>query len=74
VDFVTGLEWVLLRFEDNALSPLTDDMIRGRYIARGFGLVVDQVRRHQGSIRVVQAEAEGGNKAIVVRLPRAEVQ
>mgnify|MGYP002631738078 CR=1 FL=1 len=74
VDFVTGLEWVLLRFEDNALSPLTDDMIRGRYIARGFGLVVDQVRRHQGSIRVVQAEAEGGSKAIVVRLPRAEVQ
>ena len=73
VDFVTGLEWVVLRFEDNALSPLTDDMIRGRYIARGFGLVVDQVRRHQGSIKVEQASEEGGTKAIVVRLPRAEM-
>lgn len=72
VDFVTGLEWVVLRFGDNALSPLTDDMIRGRYIARGFGLVVDQVRRHEGSIKVESAEAPM-SKAIVVRLPRAEV-
>jgi len=73
LDFVTGLESVVLRFSDNALSPLTDEMIRGRYIARGFGLVVDLVRRHEGSIKV---EATGApmSKAIVVRLPRAEVK
>ena len=70
VDFVTGLEWVVLRFLDNATSPLTTEMIRGRYIARGFGLTVDLVSRREGSIQV--EEADGWSKAIVVRLPRAE--
>jgi tetratricopeptide (TPR) repeat protein len=69
-DFVTGLESVLLRFADNAESTLTAEMIRGRYIARGFGLVVDLVGRHEGSISVEQLP--GWTKAIVVRLPRAE--
>ncbi len=70
-DFVTGLEWVVLRFLDNAVSPLTDEMIRGRYIARGLGLTVDLVTRQEGSIKV-EAQ-EGWQKAIVVRLPRAEI-
>lgn len=70
-DFVTGLEWVVLRFLDNAVSPLTDDMIRGRYIARGLGLTVDLVTRQEGSIKV--EPHEGWEKAIVVRLPRAEI-
>ncbi len=69
-DFVTGLESVLLRFADNAESTLSAEMIRGRYIARGFGLVVDLVGRHDGSIGVEQLA--GWTKAIVVRLPRAE--
>ena len=52
-------------------SKLSDDMIRGRYIARGLGIVVELVRRNSGQIRV---EAwPGYEKAIVVRLPRAEV-
>ncbi|MCP4804462.1 MAG: tetratricopeptide repeat protein [Proteobacteria bacterium] len=70
VDFVTGLEWVVLRFFDNATSPLTTEMIRGRYIARGFGLTVDLVTRHEGSIQV--EDAAGWAKSITVRLPRAE--
>ncbi|MCB9758825.1 MAG: tetratricopeptide repeat protein [Alphaproteobacteria bacterium] len=70
IDPITGLEWAQLRFRDNAHSTLTDDMIRGRYIARGLGLTVDLVDRNQGSVRV---EPEPGwSKAIVVRLPRAE--
>ncbi|MCB9745549.1 MAG: tetratricopeptide repeat protein [Alphaproteobacteria bacterium] len=70
VDFITGLERAELRFLDNAVSPLSDDMIRGRYIARGFGLTVDLVNRNQGAIAV--EPAEGWSKAIAVRLPRAE--
>jgi len=69
-DFVTGLEWVVMRFLDNATSPLTDEMIRGRYISRGLGLTVDLVTRHEGSIKV--ESHPGWEKAIVVRLPRAE--
>jgi hypothetical protein len=72
VDFVTGLESVVLRFQDNALSTLTDDMIRGRYIARGLGLVVDLVGRNDGALKV-EAAHQPWSKALVVRLPRAEV-
>ncbi len=70
-DEITGLERVVFAVADNALSKLSDDMIRGRYIARGLGIVVELVRRNSGQIRV---EAwPGYEKAIVVRLPRAEV-
>ena len=71
LDPVTGLEEVAMRFCDNARSVLTDEMIQGRYIARGFGIVVERVRRRRGSVRVEPAAAPY-NKAIVVRLPRAE--
>ncbi|MED5374466.1 MAG: tetratricopeptide repeat protein [Myxococcota bacterium] len=70
-DPITGLERVVLRVADNAVSPLSDEMIRGRYIARGLGLVVELVRRNSGQIRV-EAQADY-SKAIVVRLPRAEL-
>jgi tetratricopeptide (TPR) repeat protein len=70
-DWVTGLESVVLRVLDNAARPLTDAMIRGRYIERGFGLTVDLINRHNGSIKV-EGEDAGWSKAVVVRLPRAE--
>ncbi|MFT5585307.1 MAG: tetratricopeptide (TPR) repeat protein [Cognaticolwellia sp.] len=69
-DEITGLERVVFAVADNALSKLSDDMIRGRYIARGLGIVVELVRRNGGQIRVEQWP--GYEKAIVVRLPRAE--
>lgn len=69
-DEITGLERVVFAVADNALSKLSDDMIRGRYIARGLGIVVELVRRNGGQIQVEQWP--GYEKAIVVRLPRAE--
>ncbi len=69
-DPVTGLEEIALRFQDNAIRPLNDAMIRGRQISRGLGLTVDLINRHDGSIRV--EKDEGWSKAVVVRLPRGE--
>lgn len=69
-DEITGLERVVFAVADNAVSKLSDDMIRGRYIARGLGIVVELVRRNGGQIRV--EDWPGFEKAIVVRLPRAE--
>jgi len=71
VDPVTGLERVALRLADDVPARLTTAVIRGRYIERGLGLVVDAISRNGGSIHV---EPEPGYaKAVVVRWPRAEV-
>ena len=70
VDLVTGLEDVVLRFQDNAPGPLTDEMIRSRSIGRGLGLVLDMVTRNDGSLAVEREP--GWAKAVVIRLPRAE--
>lgn len=73
-DWVTGLESVVLRVLDNSPRALTDAMIRGRYIERGFGITVDLINRHNGSIKVETPPDEGWAKAVVVRLPRAEAE
>jgi len=73
-DWVTGLESVAIRVRDNSPRPLTDAMIRGRYIERGFGITVDLINRHSGSIKVEDASEPGWSKAVVVRLPRAEAE
>ncbi len=70
-DEITGLERVALRVRDASPRKLTTQMIRGRYISRGLGLAVDLTSRAGGSIHV-ESEA-GWSKAVVVRLPRAEV-
>lgn len=70
MDDVTGLESVVLRFQDNAPGVLTDAIIRSRSIGRGLGLVVDLATRHDGSVAVEREP--GWAKAVVVRLPRAE--
>lgn len=70
-DEITGLERVALRVADHAPRRITTAMIRGRYIGRGLGLAVDLVSRNGGSVHV---EREPGfSKAVVVRLPRAEL-
>lgn len=69
-DAVTGIERVAVRLADDVPARLTTAVIRGRYIERGLGLVVDAISRDGGSIHV---EPEPGwAKAVVVRWPRAE--
>jgi hypothetical protein len=76
MDPVTGLETVALRFRDNAPRPLTDAILRGRRIERGLGLAADLLAQHQGVMNVETSRGEaalGWAKAVVVRLPRAEL-
>jgi tetratricopeptide (TPR) repeat protein len=76
LDPVTGLETLALRFRDNAPRPLTDAILRGRRIERGLGLAADLLARHQGVMNVETGAGErrgGWTKAVVVRLPRAEL-
>ncbi len=76
MDPVTGLETVALRFRDNAPRPLTDAILRGRRIERGLGLAADLLAKHQGVMNVEttpRERAAGWTKAVVVRLPRAEL-
>jgi hypothetical protein len=68
---ITGLERVAIRVRDRAAGRLTTERIRGRYISRGLGLAVDLTSRAGGSVHV--EPDEGWAKAVVVRLPRAEV-
>ncbi|MCO4743197.1 MAG: hypothetical protein KC912_00310 [Proteobacteria bacterium] len=69
-DWVTGLESIVIRVADDAEGRVTTEQIRGRFIERGLGLVVDLVHRFGGSVSV--ADHPGYAKAIAVRLPRAE--
>lgn len=69
-DHITGLERVAIRVRDEAPRTVSTQMIRGRYIERGLGLVVDLTSRVGGSIHVEDDPAF--RKAVVVRLPRAE--
>jgi len=76
MDPVTGLETLALRFRDNAPRPLTDAILRGRRIERGLGLAADLLAQHQGVMNVetsAREQREGWIKAVVVRLPRAEL-
>jgi len=76
MDPVTGLETLAIRFRDNAPRPLTDAILRGRRIERGLGLAADLLARHDGvmNVETLPGEQRGGwTKAVVVRLPRAEL-
>lgn len=70
-DDITGLERVAVRVVDDAPRRISTAVIRGRYIERGLGLTVDLISRNGGSIHV--EDEPGRSKAVVVRLPRAEV-
>lgn len=70
-DWITGLERVVLRVRDHAPRRLSTVLIRSRYVERGLGLTVDLISRNGGSIHV--EDEPGWSKAVVVRLPRAEV-
>jgi tetratricopeptide (TPR) repeat protein len=70
-DEITGLERVAIRVRDTAPRRISTAMIRGRYIERGLGLAVDLISRNGGSVHV-EDEPGAWQKAVVVRLPRAE--
>ena len=47
-------------------------MLRGRYIEEGLGLTADLVSQHEGTLDV-RREAAPWSKAVVLKLPRADV-
>jgi tetratricopeptide (TPR) repeat protein len=65
VDEITGLGSLAIRIKDNSPEPLTNEMLRGRYVERGMGITVDLLSRYDGAIGV---ESEPGwSKAVVLR-------
>ena len=71
-DWVTGLERVVIQVRDDSLLRLDTEQLRGRFLGRGLGLAVDRVTQAGGSMHV--EEADGWAKAVVIRLPRLEVE
>ncbi len=72
VDAVTGLERVVFAVRDRAREQVTAEMLRGRYIEEGLGLTADLVSRYDGTLDVVPG-GEGWSKAVLVKLPLAEI-
>jgi hypothetical protein len=75
-DPVTGERRLRLALADNVPSALTTEMIRERAADRGWGVVADLVRRHEGSIDVstLSGSAVGFVKSIVLELPALEAR
>lgn len=69
-DPITFISTAAIRILDRREGTFNVEMIRGRSIERGLGLVYDRVVRAGGSISV--EEASGWNKAVVVRLTVVE--
>ncbi len=65
-DPITFISTAAIRIMDRREGTFNVEMIRGRSIERGLGLVYDRVVRAGGSISVEQVS--GWNKAVVVRL------
>ena len=71
-DPVTGAPTARFILADNLPGALTAEMIRGRAADRGWGIVADLVRRHDGTADVGPAPAPGYGKGIVLELPALE--
>jgi hypothetical protein len=71
-DPVTGTPSVSFVLADNLSGWLTTEMIRGRAAERGWGVVADLVRRHEGALDVVAAPGPGYRKGIRIELPAFE--
>jgi tetratricopeptide (TPR) repeat protein len=71
-DPVTGAPVARVVLADNVPRPLTADMIRGRGADRGWGVVADLLRRHDGSADVSAPPAAGYVKGIVIEVPAVE--
>ncbi len=71
-DAVTGAPMARFVLADNVPGALTSEMIRGRAADRGWGIVADLVRRHDGTADVGLAPAPGYGKGVVLELPALE--
>jgi Tfp pilus assembly protein PilF len=71
-DPVTGAPIARVVLADNVPRPLTAEMIRGRGADRGWGVVADLLRRHDGSADVGAPPAAGYVKGIVIEAPALE--
>lgn len=71
-DPVTGAPLARFVLADDHPGTLTSEMIRGRAADRGWGVVADLVRRHEGVVDVVPAPAPGYCKGIRIDLPALE--
>jgi hypothetical protein len=71
-DPVTGTPSASFVLADNLSGWLTTDMIRARSADRGWGVVADLVRRHEGVVEVVPPPAPGYRKGIRIHLPALE--
>lgn len=72
-DAITGEARLRIALADDLPGALTVDEIRARPADRGLGVVVEILRRNDGSIDVVPAPEPGFTKGIVIELPIVEV-
>ena len=71
-DAVTGEAFLRFVLADDLPGALTVDEIRTRPSDRGLGVVIEILRRNEGSIDVVRAPAPEFTKGIVIELPIVE--
>jgi hypothetical protein len=71
-DPVTGTPVARFVLADDLPGALTSEMIRGRAADRGWGVVADLVRQHEGVVDVVPPPAPGYRKGIRIDLPALE--
>ncbi|HEX7253544.1 MAG TPA: hypothetical protein VF376_11735 [Thermoanaerobaculia bacterium] len=72
-DPITGQALVRVTLADDAPGELDGETIRNRPADRGWGVVLELVRRHDGAIRIASPAplAAGFRKGIVLELPAA---
>jgi Flp pilus assembly protein TadD len=73
VDPVTGVERVLFLVRDRSPRVLELDTLLRQRITGGLGITAELVSRYEGSLDV-WGPHEGWQKAVVVKLPREELQ
>jgi hypothetical protein len=71
-DPITGTPIARFVLADNLPGVLTSETIRGRGADRGWGVIADLVRRHEGSADVRAAPPPGYRKGIVIEFPAIE--
>lgn len=72
-DAVTGEGYLRLVLADDLPGALTLEEIRARPSDRGLGVVLEILRRNEGTIDVVPAPSAGFTKGIAIELPTVEV-
>ena len=71
-DPATGAPIARFLFADNLAAALSSDTLQGRAADRGWGVVADLLRRHEGSATVGPAPSAEYSKGIVLELPAPE--